>query len=110
MPGRSTSPLFLGADGGQSHSLALLVDGEGRVLGQGRAGACNHFNEPGGPERFRSALAQIISGAFAEAGVPLQTLTSACFGLTGAWDQAPAVVRALLPVERLLAVEDTVTA
>ena len=103
-------PLFLGADGGQSHSLAILADHEGRVLGVGRAGSCNHFNEPGGPERFRAALTQIISGAFAQAGRPLQPLASACFGLTGAWDHAPAVVRAILPVERLVAVEDTVTA
>jgi glucosamine kinase len=110
MPGGSISPLFLGVDGGQSHSLALLADQEGRILGLGRAGACNHFNEPGGPERFRAALAQVISSAFTEAGLPLQGVASACFGLTGAWEQAPAVVRALLPVERLLAVEDTVTA
>src|SRR5262245_47914661 len=98
----STSALFLGVDGGQSHSLALLADQEGRILGLGRAGACNHFNEPGGPERFRAALEQVISSAFAGAGLPLQKLTSACFGLTGAWEQAPAVIRALLPVEHLL--------
>lgn len=108
MPGES--PLFLGADGGQSHSIAVLADREGRVLGIGRAGSCNHFDEPGGPERFRSALTQIISDAFAEAGRPLQALASACFGLTGAWEHAPAVVRAILPVGQLIAVEDTVTA
>ena len=107
----SSVPLFLGADGGQTRSIAVLADREGRMLGIGRSGACNHFDEPGGDARFRSALKEIIDGAFADAGRSMkESLVAACLGLTGAWDHAPAVVRALLPVERLIAVEDTVTA
>jgi N-acetylglucosamine kinase-like BadF-type ATPase len=110
MANETAQPLFLGVDGGQTHTIAVLANQEGRVLGVGRAGPCNHFAEPGGPERFRTALQQVIRAAFVEAGYPLQNLAAACFGLTGAWDHAPEVVRALLPVGRLLAVEDTVTA
>lgn len=102
--------LFLGVDGGQTHSIAVLADDKGQVLGVGHAGACNHFDEPGGPERFRAALHQAILGSFGDAGCSLQNLAAACLGLTGAWDHAPGVVRALLPVERLISVEDTVTA
>lgn len=102
--------LFLGVDGGQSHSLAVLADDRGRLLGLGRGGACNHFDEPGGPARFETTLRQVISAAFAEAGLPVQPLAAAGLGLTGAWEHAPAVVAGIVPVGHLVAVEDTVTA
>ncbi len=103
--------LFLGADCGQTHSLSILADEQGRVLGMGRAGPCNHVGEPGGQERFRQALTQVIRSAFDDAGQPLRAgLKAACLGLTGGWDRAAAVIEALLPVHHLAAVEDTVTA
>ena len=34
--------LFLGVDGGQSGTTAVIGDETGRVLGAGEAGPCNH--------------------------------------------------------------------
>lgn len=104
------SSLFLGVDGGQSHSVAVLTDQTGQVLGTGWGGPCNHFDEPGGEERLRSVLSHITLEAFRDAGLPVQKLAAAYLGLTGAWDHAFNVFQSLLPVERLTAVEDTVIA
>ena len=35
-------PLFLGIDGGQSSTTAVIGDESGRILGSGRGGPCNH--------------------------------------------------------------------
>jgi len=102
---------FLGADGGQTHSQAVLVNETGEILGVGHGGPSNHYNEPGGKLRFRSALKDITTGAFAAAGVPISSgAAAACFGLTGSWMRAEAVVRKFLKTEHFLAVEDTITA
>ena len=39
---RNPKSLFLGVDGGQSGTTALIGDETGRVLGTGRGGPCNH--------------------------------------------------------------------
>jgi N-acetylglucosamine kinase-like BadF-type ATPase len=109
-PAEAHRLLFLGVDGGQTHTIAVLADGAGRLLAVATAGPCPVFDEPGGPERFRAVLAQAVHGAFAAAGLAVTGLAAAGLGLTGSWEHAPAVVQALLPVERLVAVEDTVTA
>src|ERR1039457_1100437 len=40
--------LFLGVDGGQSGTTALIGDEAGRVLGAGSGGPCNHAEGAGG--------------------------------------------------------------
>ena len=76
--------LVIGVDGGGTKTVAWLAPLEdgGDVLGRGQAG-------PGNPRAvgFETALANIdaaIDAAFAAAGLPRQTVTSACFGLAGA--------------------------
>jgi N-acetylglucosamine kinase-like BadF-type ATPase len=65
---------FLGVDGGQSSTLALIGDSEGRVLGRGIAGPCNHVG----------AIGSSINNACAQAGLqPAPEFTSACLGLSG---------------------------
>lgn len=49
--------MFLGVDGGQSGTTALIGDQAGRVLGLGRGGPCNHV---GGPEDKRPLLEQML--------------------------------------------------
>jgi N-acetylglucosamine kinase-like BadF-type ATPase len=65
---------FLGVDGGQSSTLALIGDGEGRVLGRGVSGPCNHVD----------ALATSINEACETAGLENSPeFTSACLGFSG---------------------------
>ncbi len=58
---------FLGIDGGQSHTAALVADGNGRILGKGSAGASNHTREPGGRERLIAAVTKSVSEALQQA-------------------------------------------
>ena len=40
--------LFLGIDGGQSTTTAVIGDDSGRILGSGRGGPCNHVGSAEG--------------------------------------------------------------
>jgi N-acetylglucosamine kinase-like BadF-type ATPase len=103
--------LIFGGDGGQTKSLGFLVDEQGQVLGVGRGGPSNHYDEPGGPERYRSALHAITRGAFEDAGLDLrQEIWAACYGLTGNWHRAEGVMKPVIACRHFLAVEDTLTA
>ena len=76
--------IFLGVDGGQSRTTALIGDDEGRVLGMGRGGPCNHVSGDVAQARFVGAIGDAMpvkmNGAilFAPAGelvpVALQSL------------------------------------
>ena len=82
----STAPLVLGIDGGGTKTVAWLapLGGPGaatEVLGRGTTG-------PGNPRAvgFEAAQANInaaIEQAFADANLPRQSVTAACFGLAG---------------------------
>jgi N-acetylglucosamine kinase-like BadF-type ATPase len=76
--------LYLGFDGGQSHSLAVLADGRGHILGAGLAGPSDHLGDPGGVERLERAVIGAVRAAFASAALPIQRLRGACFALSGA--------------------------
>jgi N-acetylglucosamine kinase-like BadF-type ATPase len=71
--------LFLGVDGGQSSTTALIGDESGRVIGVGRAGPVNHVEGPGGAEKFLHAMEQCLR----EAGEQGKHFRSACFGFSG---------------------------
>jgi N-acetylglucosamine kinase-like BadF-type ATPase len=66
---------FLGVDGGQSSTTAMIGDETGRVIGIARGGPCN---QPG-------AILASIRAACAEAGLnpAYVRFTSACLGLSG---------------------------
>jgi N-acetylglucosamine kinase-like BadF-type ATPase len=61
------SKIFLGVDGGQSHTEAVIADENGNVLGRGFGGASNHAEYPGGRERLRQAIADSVGGAIRDA-------------------------------------------
>ncbi len=102
--------LFLAVDGGQSRTLALLADADGRILGAGLSGPANHVHEPGGMARMDRALREAIGKAFQEAGLSLNRVRAACFGMTGGADVVAAVTHAFLDYDLIFAVEDSVTA
>ena len=47
---------FLGIDGGQSSTTALIGDASGRILGSGSGGPCNHVGASEGRAKFFSAI------------------------------------------------------
>jgi N-acetylglucosamine kinase-like BadF-type ATPase len=60
---------FLGIDGGQSSTTALIGDETGRVLGVGRAGPCNHAAAGEGRRKFIAAVTESVSQARDSAGL-----------------------------------------
>ena len=50
------SRLFLGVDGGQSSTTAMIGDETGRVVGFGRGSECNHVKGPEGRAKFINRL------------------------------------------------------
>ncbi len=101
---------FLGVDGGQTSTLALLCDETGALLGVGRAGPSNHVGEPGGPARLEAALSGSIHGAFAAAGLEPAAVEAACLGMTGGGEKVATVLPAIVPIAKLQIEHDSVTA
>jgi N-acetylglucosamine kinase-like BadF-type ATPase len=106
----NSSPLFAAVDGGQTRSLGLLADSSGRILATADAGPSNHLNEPGGPERLRSALHNSLFGALATAQRPPEDISQICLGMTGSPAPALDLVRQWFPGAEVTLVNDAVTA
>ncbi|MBX7103000.1 MAG: N-acetylmuramic acid 6-phosphate etherase [Gemmataceae bacterium] len=81
MPSASDAQLVLGLDGGGTHTVAILADGE-RTLGRGVAGPSNL--QAVGVPRALAALDSAIDRAFADADRPRVTVGAICLGLAGA--------------------------
>lgn len=99
---RVPESLFLGVDGGQSHTEAVIADENGRILGRGVGGPSNHAEQPGGRERLRKAVSDSVAAALANATVPridkadmLESVTfrSGHFGMTGGADFKEEIIK-----------------
>jgi N-acetylglucosamine kinase-like BadF-type ATPase len=74
---------FLGVDGGNSKTLAMLADESGRFIALGRGGNCNH-QAAGGVERAMGCIAEAVEEACRLGGVSPEALEHVCFCLAGA--------------------------
>ena len=103
---------FLGVDGGQSSTTALIGDASGAVVGYGRAGPCNHVRTESGRERFVSAIAGCVSAACAHAGLDAASVRfeSACFGFSGGPQDKERVLAEILRCERITITHDAAIA
>ncbi|MFL6417069.1 MAG: BadF/BadG/BcrA/BcrD ATPase family protein [Bryobacteraceae bacterium] len=90
--------LYLGVDGGQTSTVALIADETGKVLGRGKGGPCNHVGPAQGRARFFSALGDSLDQACAQAGVSRHDVSfvSACLGFSGGPQDKDAFVRELI--------------
>jgi N-acetylglucosamine kinase-like BadF-type ATPase len=102
------SGYFLGVDGGQSSTTALIGDETGRVLGVGRAGPSNHIGGPEGLGRFILAIRGSLRGASKQAGLNVDSLrfASACFGLSGGPEDKESILATILASDRILVTDD----
>ncbi len=94
--------LYLGIDGGQSTTKALLADETGRVIGRGRGGPCNHAASAEGRAKFLSAVGDCLRQAYHEAGLDSNAIrfASVCLGLSGGAEDKEAYAKELIPAER----------
>ncbi|TAM91338.1 hypothetical protein EPN42_04075 [bacterium] len=95
--------LFVGVDGGQTATQAVVGDEHGAVLGRGESGPANHVDEPGAEERLRSAVEEAVRGALHSAGLASTTLLAgAHVALTGEIEERrTAAVESVVHAERL---------
>jgi N-acetylglucosamine kinase-like BadF-type ATPase len=104
--------LFLGVDGGQSSTTALIGDEHGHILGRGAGGPCNHATGPEGRVKLVRAVSTSLAGACAEANLDADTVhfAAACFGLSGGPDDKRAILASLLRADRLIVTHDAAIA
>ena len=102
--------LFLGVDGGQSSTTAVIGDDTGRVLGTGEAGPCNHAAAGEGRAKLERAVGGSVAAACAQAGLDAAKIRfeAACFGMSGGPDDKREILAAALRTERLVVTNDAV--
>jgi N-acetylglucosamine kinase-like BadF-type ATPase len=99
--------LFLGVDGGQSGTTALIGDETGRVVGSGRGGPCNHAAAAEGRLKLERAVSESLSAARAQGGLPADVhFEAACFGMSGGPDDKHAIIARLVDADRLTVTTD----
>jgi N-acetylglucosamine kinase-like BadF-type ATPase len=103
---------FLGVDGGQSSTTAIIGDEAGRVLGMGRAGPCNHVASAEGKTKFVDAIQGSLNAAGSEAGLDPSRIRfySACLGFSGGPVDKEAILREMIQSERMIVTNDALVA
>jgi N-acetylglucosamine kinase len=104
--------LFLGVDGGQSGTAAVIGDETGRILGTGEAGPCNHAAAGEGRAKLERAVSGSVGAACAAAGLDPASVRyeAACFGMSGGPDDKLEILASMLPADRLVVTNDAVIA
>lgn len=104
--------LFLGVDGGQSGTAALISDENGRVLGAGEGGPCNHAAATEGRQKLVRAVRDSVGAACAQAGLDASGVrfTAACFGMSGGPEDKRAILHEILAADLLVVTTDAAIA
>lgn len=98
--------LFLGVDGGQSSTTALIGDEAGRIVGFGRGGPCNHVGAAEGRAKFLNAIGGCIGDACRQAGMAGPQFEGACLGFSGGPADKETLVRELIESQHLFVTDD----
>jgi N-acetylglucosamine kinase-like BadF-type ATPase len=102
------SDYFLGVDGGQSSTIAIIGDEHGQIAGWATAGPCNHVDAAEGRAKFLRVMGECCSLAAAKAGLHAQKprFKAACLGMSGGPDDKAALLAELIDAERLVVTHD----
>ena len=106
------SELFLGVDGGQSSTTAVIGDASGRIVGWGSAGPCNHVGAHEGRSKFLRVISECLSEAALRAGIDSSRphFRAACFGMSGGPQDKAALLGQLLEADHLVVTHDALIA
>jgi N-acetylglucosamine kinase-like BadF-type ATPase len=106
------SKYFLGVDGGQSRTTAMIGDERGRILGVGLSGPSNHAVAAEGRTKFITAMNTCLEAACAEAGLHAGAIrfTSACLGFSGGPQDKEEILKVILPSDRTAVTHDALIA
>ena len=96
-------PLYLGVDGGQSATKVAIGDENGRVLGRGTAGPCNHVGARRGQAKLEAAVSMSVIDAIEDGGLPRDPFQfrAACCGMSGGPADKERILRKLLGAEQI---------
>jgi len=103
---------FLGVDGGQSGTTAVIGDETGRLIGTGHGGPCNHVSGPEGRAKFIAAIRSCLSQACAQARLDSASVRfrSACLGFSGGPADKEPLLREILSSEQTFVTDDALIA
>ncbi len=104
------SDYFLGVDGGQSSTTAVIGDGEGNITGWASAGPCNHVAAEEAKAKFLRVVRECVSQAADRAGVADSRFKSVCFGMSGGPADKAALLRELVDAEHWIVTHDAAVA
>jgi N-acetylglucosamine kinase-like BadF-type ATPase len=101
---------FLGVDGGQSTTTAVIGDENGKTIGWATAGPCNHVAAAEARAKFLRVMRECIAQAAAHAGLePIDgrwPFASACLGMSGGTADKSALLHELLISDHILITDD----
>ena len=99
--------LFLGVDGGQSSTTALIGDETGRLIGRGVDGPCNHATAEEGRRKLEHAIRESVAAACHQAGLDTAPrFEAACFGMSGGPEDKRAILAAIIDTATLVVMTD----
>ncbi len=108
-----TLELYLGVDGGQSSTTALIGNARGEILGRGTDGPCNHVKSAAeGREKFVRVIGGCVAQACQQAGVDAATVRfdAACLGFSGGPADKEAILREILAADKMRVTTDAMIA
>lgn len=102
---------FLGVDGGQSSTTALVGDDTGQVVGYGRGGPCNHVAASEARAKFMGAIGGCVRQALEAAGLPEDTeFEGGCLGFSGGPADKEALVAEMFTIQHSIVTIDALIA
>jgi N-acetylglucosamine kinase-like BadF-type ATPase len=110
------SQYFLGVDGGQSSTTAVIGDREGRIVGWANAGPCNHVAAAESRRKFLRVMRECVSQAAARAGIPAGDegarwrFEAACLGMSGGPEDKGALLAEVIDANHSLVTHDAMVA
>lgn len=102
------SDYFLGVDGGQSSTVAVISDETGKVIGWATAGPCNHVSAAESRAKFLRVMGECVMQAAARAGMQARKphFRSACLGMSGGPEDKAGLLHEIFDADHLLVTHD----
>jgi N-acetylglucosamine kinase-like BadF-type ATPase len=102
---------YLGVDGGQSSTTALIGDETGRVIGHARGGPCNHVSTEEARAKFMRVIGQMVFQALESAKLEAQTeFAAACMGFSGGPADKESILAEMFKIRKRIVTNDALIA